>query len=114
MALRASFCSLSLVPIDFRFGVYISNSGTGCCQNLSGEQLGRSAMVLVDRKRWTGGRSRTLAPPRGAAWMSRLLLTPHDGVEWEMNQMLGTQKTRQQCFNLNDVPLIWRPIRGQC
>lgn len=30
-----------------------------------------SKLVLVDRKRGTGGRSRTHAPPRGAAWISR-------------------------------------------
>ncbi|KAJ4990683.1 hypothetical protein SVAN01_03914 [Stagonosporopsis vannaccii] len=41
----------------------------------------------ADRKRWTGGRSRTLAPPRGAAWIvdcSRV-------GERETNQMQGTQ-----------------------
>jgi hypothetical protein len=32
-----------------------------------------------DRKRWTGGRSRTLAPPRGAAWIA------DRSEEWEVN-----------------------------
>jgi hypothetical protein len=40
----------------------------------------------ADRKRWTGGRSRTLAPPRGAVWIVFTILM------WnrETNQMQGT------------------------
>jgi hypothetical protein len=63
--------------------------------------MDRCVLTLVDRKRWTGGRSRTLAPPRGAAWMSQSLFTSHRGVEQEMNQMLGTHmksKSRSSRF----------------
>lgn len=35
---------------------------------LSGE-IWIGPLWLVDRKSWMGGRSRTLAPPRGAAWI---------------------------------------------
>jgi hypothetical protein len=54
--------------------------------------MDRSAEALGDRKRWTGGRSRTLAPPRGAAWISRPFVASNDDVRWETNQMLGTHK----------------------
>jgi hypothetical protein len=40
----------------------------GCKECLSGED-GSLASLSGDRKRGTGGRSRTLAPPRGAAWI---------------------------------------------
>ena len=33
-------------------------------------RLDQGVQDLGDRKRWMGGRSRTLAPPRGAAWIA--------------------------------------------
>lgn len=51
---------------------------------------GSRRVTLGDRKRWMGDRSRTLAPPRGVAWISRLPSASHTGAGWEMNQMLGT------------------------
>lgn len=60
-------------------------SGVGAT-NLPGE-IGSGTKVLEDRRSWMGGRSRTLAPPRGAAWIVDPLLI------WrcKTNQMRGTQ-----------------------
>jgi hypothetical protein len=51
----------------------------------------RDKLLLIvlssgDRKSWTGSRSRTLAPPRGAAW----IVKRSGAVERKMNQMPGT------------------------
>ena len=50
------------------------------------EKYGSLVGVPADRKRGTGGRSRTLAPPRGAAWIVDCFSCTWVCVRgWEMN-----------------------------
>lgn len=52
---QSSSCSF----VAYRGSFGVANSGTGCCETLSGEVWIVVAGAGVDRKRWTGGRSRT-------------------------------------------------------
>jgi hypothetical protein len=72
------YCPLSLFPRPLLaqrvLVVRLSGSGAGCFQNPVWRNMDRGVAALGDCKRWTGGRSRTLAPPRGAAWISQTLV----------------------------------------